>query len=128
MDKNPRELWKLYHLFVGNGRLGGPRSLSSQPRVKGGEGKGQGGLSLGILSPCSLSPPTLSTCLLSQHRHVTGSMGRLTRMLDYLLQEVRLWAPRSMDHTPELPGVSAFRRIEGAAFGSLGAGREGSGY
>ncbi|KAK1333190.1 hypothetical protein QTO34_006727 [Cnephaeus nilssonii] len=31
---------------------------------------------------CHLCPST------QQHRHVTGSMGRLTRMLDYLLQEV----------------------------------------
>ncbi|XP_015421912.1 PREDICTED: phospholipase B1, membrane-associated [Myotis davidii] len=48
---------------------------------------------------CHLCPST------QQHRHVTGSMNKLTRMLDYLLQEVRLTHPNSTGHAPKLPGV-----------------------
>lgn len=109
MDKNPQELWKLYYLLVGNGGLVGTWSLSSQLRGKG----GRGGTSL---APCSLSPPTLSMCLPSQHRHGTGGMSKLTRTLDYLLQEVRLEAPQRHGPQPRaaryLPSA-AFRRAEG---------------
>lgn len=44
----------------------------------------------GHLCPYPSSPPTLSTFLLPQQRHVTSSMDQLTRILDYLHQEVSL--------------------------------------
>ncbi|KAK2494982.1 hypothetical protein MC885_003702 [Smutsia gigantea] len=49
---------------------------------------GQASISLGILGPMLPSPSVLSTSLLLQQRHVTGGMDKLTRILDYLHQEV----------------------------------------
>lgn len=107
---DPRVLWELHPCLWEPGICRAfVTVISAEGRGQGGEGTGA--VSLAILGPLFLSPPALST-FLSQHRHTMGGMDKLTRVLDYLLQEVRLAAaPTAGDH-PHAPCPPSADEIE----------------